>query len=612
MPLCIDINCDINPLYDNFSDKPSTSKWHIATDIDKQNYHKCTGEILNTIVLPTEALLCKDTNCESHYLDIEHFYDSIVSLIQIATSKCIPCSTNGSKFKVIPGWNDYVKESYAISRDALKYWISNNRPRHGLIYHNMRTSHAQFKYALRIAKRNEETARADALARDLYDKDLDEFWSSVRQLNRNSSLLSNCIDGVTGEKNISNYWKEHFYNLLNCSGNDTDIKHKVIGKLENIQYDANIIVTSEDICTLIEKLKCGKASGPDGISAESLRFAHDRLHVLLSLCFSACFSHSYLPKSLLETTIVPVIKNKCGSLTDCNNYRPIAIATITSKLLESIILRKCEEYCFTSDNQFGFKAGHSTEFCIYSLLEFIDFYKKRNTTVFVTFLDASKAFDRVNYWLLFTKLIDKNVPLFVVKLLMFWYTKQDMKVRWGNTLSSSFQVGNGVKQGGILSPVLFNIYMDKLSITLNNTAIGGQIGGQLFNHLCYADDMCLISISSAGMQELLNVCHSYSIEHSLLYNGNKSYSLCFKPTSIKFERPCFLLGEKIIPKVTQCKYLGVIISDHNCDADLKRQMRKFYTNANMLIRKFFKCSVDVKCYLFKTYCFSYVLFCNVV
>ena len=70
------------------------------------------------------------------------------------------------------------------------------------------------------------------LARDLYDKDPDEFWSSVRQLNRNSSLLSNCIDGVTGEKNISNYWKEHFYNLLNINGNDTDIKHKVMGNLE--------------------------------------------------------------------------------------------------------------------------------------------------------------------------------------------------------------------------------------------------------------------------------------------------------------------------------------------------------------------------------------------
>ena len=117
------------------------------------------------------------------------------------------------------------------------------------------------------------------------------------------------------------------------------------------------------------------------------------------MCFSACFSHSYLPKSLLETTIIPVIKNKCSSLTDCNNYWSIANATITSKLLESIILLKCEEYFFTSDNQFGFKAGYSTEICIYSLLEYIDSYK--NTTVFVTFLDASMAFDRVNYWLLF-------------------------------------------------------------------------------------------------------------------------------------------------------------------------------------------------------------------
>ena len=402
------------------------------------------GELLNRIILPTEALLCKDTNCNSHSLDIEHFYGHIISSIQLATSKCIPSSNNDSKFKIIPGWNDYVKESYAISRDALKWRISNNRPRFGIIYHDMRTTHAQFKYALRITKRNEESARADALARDLYDKDVDEFWSSVRQLNRSSSLLSNCIEGVTGEKNISDYWMEHFHKLLNCNSNYTDLKYNVIGKLENIQYDANMIVTSEDICKLIKKLKCGKASGPDGISAESLRFSNDSLHVLLSLCFSTCLSHGFLPQSLLETTIVPVIKNKCGSLTDSNNYRPIAIATITSKLLESVILMKCEEYLFTSDNQFGFKAQHSTEFCIYSLLEFIDYYKKRNTRVFLTFLDASKAFDRVNYWMIFSKLIDKNVRLFIVKLLVFWYTKQEMKVRWGNTISSSFKVGNGV------------------------------------------------------------------------------------------------------------------------------------------------------------------------
>ena len=131
-----------------------------------------------------------------------------------------------------------------------------------------------------------------------------------------------------------------------------------------------MLVCSEDIRNIVNKLKCGKSSGPDGISAESLKFSHSRLYVLLSLCFSLCLTHGYLPKSLIETTIVPIVKNKCGNLSN-NNYRPIAIATITSKVLELLILVKCEEFLYTSDNQFGFKSGHSTEFCIYSLQEYI-------------------------------------------------------------------------------------------------------------------------------------------------------------------------------------------------------------------------------------------------
>ena len=63
-----------------------------------------------------------------------------------------------------------------------------------------------------------------------------------------------------------------------------------------------------------------------------------------------------------------------------------------------------------------FKSCHSTDLCIYTLKEFIEYYKNRGTTVYVTFLDASKAFDRLNYWLLFNKLIKKNIPFFIIKL----------------------------------------------------------------------------------------------------------------------------------------------------------------------------------------------------
>ena len=120
----------------------------------------------------------------------------------------------------------------------------------------------------------------------------------------------------------------------------------------------------------------------------------------------------------------------------------------------------------------------------------------------MTFLDASKAFDRIDHWRLFTKLIDKNVPLFAIKLLVFWYSQQQMNIRWGNTVSSSFHVTNGVEQGGIISPVLFN---DDLSTSLNNSGIGGHIGEKTINHLCYANDICLIALSSSAMQQPLNI-----------------------------------------------------------------------------------------------------------
>ena len=215
---------------------------------------------------------------------------------------------------------------------------------------------------------------------------------------------------------------------------------------------------------------------------------------------------------------------------------------------------------------------------------------------------SSKAFDRVNFWLLFQKLLSRNVPLFIVRILAMWYTHQKMCIRWGNAISPSFTVSNGVKQGGIISPILFNVYMDGLSVLLNSSNIGGQIGYTFLNHLCYADDLCLISLSSAGMQKLLNLCSKYAVDHSLTYNAKKSFSLCFIPRTVKISRPQLYLNTLVIPHVSECKYLGIIVCQKNCDRDLKRQMKKFYANANMLLRRFSKCSIPVKCYLFKTYC----------
>ena len=113
---------------------------------------------------------------------------------------------------------------------------------------------------------------------------------------------------------------------------------------------------------------------------------------------------------MLITIIAPIIKNKAGDLSDNNNYRPIALATIASKLFESLILSRVSTFLSTCVNQFGFKKHHSTEMLIFLLKELFRHYIANGSSMYVTMLDASKAFDKVNHSKLFTKLIDRGCP----------------------------------------------------------------------------------------------------------------------------------------------------------------------------------------------------------
>ena len=126
----------------------------------------------------------------------------------------------------------------------------------------------------------------------------------------------------------------------------------------------------------------------------------------ITVSFQLCtiFIHGFLPDAIMITIIAPIIKNKAGDLSD-NNYRPIALATIASKLFESLILSRVSTFLSTCVNQFGFKKHHSTEMLIFLLKELFRHYIANGSSMYVTMLDASKAFDKVNHSKLFTKLI---------------------------------------------------------------------------------------------------------------------------------------------------------------------------------------------------------------
>ena len=98
--------------------------------------------------------------------------------------------------------------------------------------------------------------------------------------------------------------------------------------------------------------------------------------------------------------------------------------------------------------------------------------------------------------------------------------------------------------------------MDRLSVILNSSNIGGRIGHTFLYQLCYTDDLCLTSLPSAGMQILLKLCSRYPIDHSLTYNVKKYFSLCFIPRTVKFSRSNLYLDSLVVPHVS---YLGIVV-----------------------------------------------------
>jgi len=157
--------------------------------------------------------------------------------------------------------------------------------------------------------------------------------------------------------------------------------------------------------------------------------------------------HGYIPTEATQTVICPTVKDKNGDPSDVSNYRPIALATMFSNFFEHVLLNRLQDYLSTSDNEFGFKRSHSTLMPIMLLKELLRFYRDHGSNMFVCFLDASKAFDRVDYSILFRKLITCKVPPYILRLLWNWYGHHYARIQWAGTFSDNFSICNGVRQG---------------------------------------------------------------------------------------------------------------------------------------------------------------------
>ncbi|XP_052750863.1 uncharacterized protein LOC128200686 [Galleria mellonella] len=178
-------------------------------------------------------------------------------------------------------------------------------------------------------------------------------------------------------------------------------------------------------------------------------------------------------------------------------------------------------------------------------------------------------------------------------------------------MSQSYRLECGVRQGGLSSPVLFNLYINDLIVALSGTRVGCHIDGINVNNISYADDMVLLSASICGLKKLVAICESYAACHGLIYNAVKSVVMVFESrgkNSIGF--PDIKLKGIALKRVYKFKYLGhQLASDLKDDDDIERERRALAVRANMIARRFARCSGQVKITLFRSHCTSFAMGC---
>ena len=289
---------------------------------------------------------------------------------------------------------------------------------------------------------------------------------------------------------------------------------------------------------------------------------------------------------LLLSTLVPIVKDKLGDICTSSNYRSIAISSLILKIFDWVIILLYGHKLELDQRQFSYQPKISTNMCTWMAIETIDFFTRNGSEVFICATDMSKAFDKVRHSLLFKKLIDKGLPSVYIRLLLVMYRGQTANVRWNNIFSNEFDISNGVKQGAVLSAILFCVYVDDLYKILQRRKSGCWINNEYYGIVGYSDDMLLIAPSIDALQAMISTCEKYTLEHNLQFstdfNPRKSKTKCMAFTKRKSSelRQMLLCGNPL-PWVNNIKHLGsVITNDSSRMADDTLQKRAAYINRN--------------------------------
>ena len=445
-------------------------------------------------------------------------------------------------------------------------------------------------------------------------------------------------DGVTLHKDthqILNRWAEHFNTLLNSENPaDQDIfaNFPTSPPVEHLDSPPSFA----EVRKAMKGLKNNKSPGPDGIPAEVLKHGGYLLTRRLHQLINTIWSSENIPQEWKDATIITIYKRK-GDKADCGNSRGISLLSVAGKVLARVMLSRLVAHISENilpESQCGFRRDRSTSDMIFVARQVQEKCREHHQDLYIAFIDLSKAFDTVNRNLLWDLLGRLGVPPKFLNTLRQLHDGMQACVRIGGQQSPSFNVKLGVRQGCVLAPVIFNLFLSAVTL-LSHKALGTTDGihlqfrldGSLFNirrlqaltkitkqhilELQYADDCALLAHTPDSLQRALNVVSSIYSALGLKVNISKTQVIA-QHSIHQSEVPVFNIDGQQLTIVPHFTYLGSVLSP-TCNIDNDIQVRVGSASAafgRLKTRVFLNrnLTVSTKAAVYKAVCLSTLLY----
>ena len=348
------------------------------------------------------------------------------------------------------------------------------------------------KWAVYAAKKTAEEERF----RNILGKEDDrvEVFKIAKQMKAaNRDVVGDtCVRNDNGELAVTDTekhlaWKEHYQRLLN---------EEFPWDKEGLEVDEPIIgprpqIDKESVRTALNKMKKGKASGTSGVVTEMLLASGEAGIERMTNLFNRIVDEKEIPAEWNTSVIVNCFKNK-GEATERGNYRGLKLLEHMMKVFERVIEQEIRRVVDIDAMQFGFMPGRGTIDAIFIVRQLQEKYLEKKKKLYLAFVDLEKAFDRVPRDVVRWAMRKLGVDEWLIETVMAMYKNSNSAVRVNNTVGEKFNVEVGVHQGSVLSPLLFIMVLEALSI---------ECRSGLPWEMLYADDLVIIAESLEELEE---------------------------------------------------------------------------------------------------------------